>query len=127
MAKSYPDATFYVSNFSPPLPLDTSSMDMVYSVTTFSNLCPKDHGPWLAEMFRVTKPGGFCFLTREGIPALRFMNREFEGLADVEEQLLKNGFFYREYPWLSAERQRRNGLQSRIGSWESRAVMETLC
>jgi SAM-dependent methyltransferase len=110
MCKNYPNATFRVNNFNPPLPFQTSAMDMVYSVTTFSNLCPEDHMPWLKEMCRVTKPGGFCFLTTEGIGALRFMEREFEDLAEGEKQLREAGFLYREYPWLAGERQRRTRI-----------------
>ena len=51
----------YKNEFEPPLRYDTSSMDMIYSVSTFSHLSPPDHLPWLRELCRVTKPGQFCF------------------------------------------------------------------
>ena len=40
----------YQNNFEPPLRYDTSSMDMIYSVSTFSHLRPSDHLPWLTEL-----------------------------------------------------------------------------
>jgi SAM-dependent methyltransferase len=96
----------YNNEFKPPLRYDTASMDMIYSVSTFSHLSPPDHGPWLTELCRVTKPGQFCFLTTEGLTALRFMKNEFSDLSD-EKQLRETGVLYKEYPFMAVERRRR--------------------
>lgn len=99
----------YKNEFEPPLRYDTSSMDMIYSVSTFSHLSPPDHAPWLRELCRVTKPGGFCFLTTEGPTAFRIMNKVFPDASD-ERQLHEAGILYKEYPFIDAERRRRHKI-----------------
>lgn len=96
----------YKNEFHPPLRYDTSSMDMIYSVSTFSHLNPSDHAPWLQELFRVTKPGGFCFLTTEGRTAFHMMRDAFPDASD-EKKLRDSGLLYREYPFMEDERHRR--------------------
>lgn len=96
----------YKNEFKPPLRYDTASMDMIYSVSTFSHLSPPDHGPWLTELCRVTKPGQFCFLTTEGPTALAFMKHEFSDHS-ADKQLRETGVLYKEYPFIAEERGRR--------------------
>jgi len=50
---------------------------MVYSVSIFSHLNMEDQAIWLKEMARVTKPGGGCFLTTEGLPTLKLFCEVF--------------------------------------------------
>jgi SAM-dependent methyltransferase len=96
----------YKNEFNPPLRYDTSSMDMIYSVSTFSHLSPSDHMPWLKELCRVTKPGQFCFLTTEGPTAFRMMKDAFPSAAD-EQNLHQTGILYKEYLFMETERRRR--------------------
>jgi SAM-dependent methyltransferase len=96
----------YKNEFEPPLRYDMSSMDMIYSVSTFSHLSPSDHDPWLRELCRVTKPGGFCFLTTEGPTAFSAMKQAFPDASD-ERQLRETGTLYKEYAYMNAERRRR--------------------
>jgi SAM-dependent methyltransferase len=96
----------YKNEFEPPLRYDTSSMDMIYSVSTFSHLSPPDHIPWLRELCRVTRSGGFCFLTTEGLTAFRMLKKAFPNASD-ERQLNEVGILYKEYPYVDAERRRR--------------------
>lgn len=105
--KNYPSVKTSVNNFRPPLNYSPSSMDMIYSVSTFSHLTPDDHGPWLNELFRVAKPGGYCFLTTEGLTAFRSLVGVFDRLVDAERQLREHGVLYKEYAYLNSERHRR--------------------
>jgi SAM-dependent methyltransferase len=118
----------YKNEFQPPLRYDTSSMDMIYSVSTFSHLSPPDHMPWLKELCRVTKPGQFCFLTTEGQTAFRMMKDAFPNTAD-EQQLEKTGILYKEYPFMEVERRRRykipvaNAAMGITGSYGNTVMM----
>jgi SAM-dependent methyltransferase len=96
----------YKNEFEPPLRYDTSFMDMIYSVSTFSHLSPSDHMAWLRELCRVTKPGQFCFLTTEGPTAFCMMGDVFSDASD-ERKLSEIGVLYKEYPFMAAERRRR--------------------
>lgn len=97
----------YTNEFKPPLRYATSSMDMVYSVSTFSHLGPPDHMPWLKELCRVTKPGQYCFLTTEGLAGFEKLQEEGYLRSDDAAELTKNGIIYREYPFIARERKRR--------------------
>jgi SAM-dependent methyltransferase len=118
----------YKNDFEPPLRYGTSSMDMIYSVSTFSHFRPIDQLPWLMELCRVTKPGQFCFLTTEGPTAFRALRREFSDASD-ERQLYETGVLYKEYPYIDAERQRRfkipvaNIAQGITGSYGNTVLM----
>jgi SAM-dependent methyltransferase len=69
--RAYPRVTTYTSGFAPPLNYDDNHFDLVYSVSVFSHLHPDDHIPWLKELSRVVKPGGYALLTIEGATAVR--------------------------------------------------------
>jgi SAM-dependent methyltransferase len=97
----------YKNEFEPPLRYDPSSMDMIYSVSTFSHFDPSDHLPWLRELCRVTKPGQFCFLTTEGPTGFRKLKAEGFLEASDETQFYETGILYKEYPFMDAERRRR--------------------
>jgi len=100
----------YKNEFEPPLRYDPSSMDMIYSVSTFSHLSPSDHLPWLKELCRVTKPGHFCFLTTEGLTGFRKVKEEAALSACDEKQFYETGILYKEYPFMDAERRRRHKI-----------------
>ena len=104
VAKNF-DVQCYTNQFQPPLVYDAQTMDMIYSVSTFSHLAPEDHLPWLKELFRITRPGGYCFLTTEGDTALEIMKDVFT--ADDKAQFRASGLLYREYDFLKAEQNRR--------------------
>jgi SAM-dependent methyltransferase len=93
--RNYPSVNAVVNRFDPPLPYDADSIDMIYSVSIFSHLNPAHQRLWLAELYRVLKPGGVCFLTTEGRIALRQMGGMFD--ADVLEG---KGILYKAYDFL---------------------------
>ncbi len=68
--RAYPHVIAYTSGFAPPLAYDDNHFDMVYSVSVFSHLHPDDHVPWLRELSRIVRPGGYAFLTIEGATAV---------------------------------------------------------
>ena len=111
--KHYPQVTAVQSAFHPPLEYPDGFFDMVYSVSIFSHLSLEDHGPWLDELARVTRPGGTCFLTFEGETALRSLapvfGRDPERLI---EELRERGALYKEYSYLKKSVQTQNTLRT---------------
>jgi SAM-dependent methyltransferase len=77
-------ATFDCNGHLPPLRYETGFFDFVYSISIFSHLPEDMQGAWLAELSRVTKPGGCLVLTTHG-----------EALVPEEYRyVLKDGFHY---------------------------------
>ena len=94
----YPQVAAYTSSYFPPLKYEAGFFDMVYSVSIFSHLNPEDQGKWLAEMARVTRPGGRCFLTTHGPGAADDM-ADHCGMdaSALRARLMKEGIVYKEY------------------------------
>lgn len=111
--KHYPQVKTYQNDFHPPLQYPDDFFDMVYSVSIFSHLRLEDHGPWLDELARVTKPGGTCFLTFEGETALRALAPVFEKDAEIlVKELRERGALYKEYNYLRKSVQKQNTLKT---------------
>ena len=96
IARNYPTVTSGTTQFDPPLPFEAESMDMVYSVSTFSHINPDDQKDWLRELHRITRPGGYCFLTTEGWTAFQTMRSIFAS-EGAERGLRAKGILYKEY------------------------------
>ena len=97
--KNYPRVSAYTSKFTPPLRYETGFFDMVYSVSIFSHLNMEDQAAWLKEMARVTKPGGHCFLTTEGLSTLKVFCEVFgQDETILRARIVQDGFLYKEYP-----------------------------
>ena len=92
----------YVSNFNPPLKYSSGSIDLVYTVSTFSHFSPSDHLPWLQEFARILRPGGLAMITTEGETAMRVDREQFT--EEFRAELAQNGVAYREYAWLGNAR-----------------------
>jgi len=97
--RHYPEVQAWRNAFRPPLPFDPGHFDMVYSVSVFSHLGPEDQRLWLAELARITRPGGCCFLTTEGFTALGQMAAHElpEEGRERREALAAQGMIFREY------------------------------
>ena len=68
--RAYPHVIAYTSGFAPPLALRRQPLRYgVFRIGVF-HLHPDDHVPWLRELSRVVRPGGYAFLTIEGATAM---------------------------------------------------------
>jgi SAM-dependent methyltransferase len=113
ISRNYPGVQAHTNGFSPPLDYPAGHFDMVYAVSIFSHLAPADHEPWLAELARITKPGGCCFLTTEGYTALPSLAGVYRSTAgDLREQLNRKGCLYREYDYYAEAIRTRDTLRS---------------
>lgn len=109
---NYKRVQAYKNSFRPPLIYENSFFDMVYSVSIFSHLCLEDQGLWIEELARITKPGGICFLTTEGVTALKSLTKAFGMDGDtLEEDLKRHGILYKEYGYLEEALRNQNTLK----------------
>lgn len=65
-AGALPFARFTTNALAPPLADDASSFDLIYAKSVFTHLSEAMQDAWLAELKRVTKPGGFLVITLNG-------------------------------------------------------------
>ena len=96
--RNYPRVQASVSRFSPPLPYEADFFDAVYSISIFSHLNMEDVALWLKELARVTKPGGWCFLTTSGFSHVpyRYMHMGMDE-SSLRARLENEGFCFKEY------------------------------
>lgn len=86
--ENIPWAKFTVNSARPPSPLADSAFDMIYAISVFTHLPEDMQHQWLAELSRITRPGGIVILTFHGRAASERLN------ADGQSALLKKGFLY---------------------------------
>jgi SAM-dependent methyltransferase len=58
-----PWARFEHTGFQPPLPYPDDRFDLVFAVSVFTHLSEQSQHEWLAELARVTRPGGVALLS----------------------------------------------------------------
>lgn len=68
--ENLPWADFKVNDTTPPLDFDDATFDLVYNHSVFTHLDEEHQDLWLAELRRVTKPGGIVVLSVHGEKAL---------------------------------------------------------
>jgi ubiquinone/menaquinone biosynthesis C-methylase UbiE len=95
--KNYPSVQAYTNNFNPPLQYENESMDLIYSISTFSHFDRASQELWLRELLRVTKRGALCLLTTEGWRAFSMLQPAFAGETDPAGHLKTAGILYKEY------------------------------
>lgn len=82
-------ATFSVNDHEPPTSYPNNFFDCVYSISVFTHLPEEMQFAWLAELRRITKPGGYLLLTVHG-PDFEYV------LSDAQKKTLStHGFVYR--------------------------------
>jgi ubiquinone/menaquinone biosynthesis C-methylase UbiE len=106
--KNYPSVQAYVNNFNPPLEYEDESMDLIYSISTFSHFDRTSQELWLRELLRVTKRGALCLLTTEGWRAFNMLRSAFAGEIDPVEHLKTAGILYKEYFHLTSGQKRKH-------------------
>jgi SAM-dependent methyltransferase len=61
-----PELRWELSRFTPPLPFDDGSFDLVYSISVFSHIDEQLQDRWLQEIHRVLQPEGVVLLSVHG-------------------------------------------------------------
>lgn len=103
--RTFPYASFNVNQPLPPLDYPDGYFDLVYNHSVFTHIDEQYQDAWLAELHRVTKPGGHLVLSIHGEEALR----QFEvnaGQSDgapgaVRRELARHGIcFIKDDSWV---------------------------
>lgn len=99
---------FTVNGLSPPLSFADDFFDFVFANSIFTHLPEDMELAWLAELRRVTKPGGYVLLTTHGEElfeaSLKSLSKSRRSLYDIlwprrawkqrKMQFQENGFYY---------------------------------
>lgn len=78
-AANFPYARFARNDQFPPLPFPDAHFDLVLSSSVFTHIDEPSQELWLAELRRVTKPGGFILLSVHGERAFRHAEAAMRG------------------------------------------------
>ncbi|MEO7442190.1 MAG: class I SAM-dependent methyltransferase [Acidimicrobiales bacterium] len=73
--ENLPWATFEVNGLLPPLDFADQSFDLVYNHSVFTHLDEDHQDQWLAELWRVTRPGGHLVLSVHGEAPLELFEK----------------------------------------------------
>lgn len=76
LSANYPHGVFRVSQFTPPLPFEDSTFDLIYSVSVFTHLSEQAQFAWLGELKRVLRPNQIALLTTLGEHTARRIDAE---------------------------------------------------
>jgi len=83
--ENMPWATFGVNDPEPPLPYEDGQFDLVFNHSVLTHLDERLQDLWLAELRRITKPGGFVLLTVHGEKVFEDAERDAQGSGDNTE------------------------------------------
>ena len=65
-AERFPYCTFTANGADPPLPYEDGAFDLIFNHSVFTHIDERSQDAWLAELQRVTRPGGFLVLCVNG-------------------------------------------------------------
>ena len=87
-AKNISGIEFHNNSLEPPLDFaEDNSFDLVYALSVFTHIPIELQRPWLAEMRRILRPGGFLLCTMFGLWYMKlFLNDK------AVEQMKRDGF-----------------------------------
>lgn len=101
VAKNYPNVSASVNAPDNKLSFDDNTMDLIYTVSTFSHFSKDDVNFWLKELSRVLKVGGLFIPTIEGPGAIDLVSKDCDVSSDfIQKELNESGIFYKNYSWL---------------------------
>jgi SAM-dependent methyltransferase len=81
---------FLLNDLRPPLKLGSNFFDFIYSISVFTHLSEENSHQWIAELYRIAKPGGILVISTNGDSRQKFMlNHELK--AYLENGILIRG------------------------------------
>ena len=102
---AYPYASFKVNQPLPPLDYPDGYFDLVYNHSVFTHIDEEYQDAWLAELRRVTKPGGHLVLSIHGEEALKQFEAHSRAVGGdpgwVRQDLVQKGIcFIKDDSWV---------------------------
>jgi len=87
-----PFVNTFQNNSNPPLPLQSDSFDLIYSISVFSHLEEANHIQWLEELARLLKPRGYATLSILGAYCYNFYSNGLPQRGLEEDQIIPDIF-----------------------------------
>ena len=108
---------FLTTSFSPPLPYDAGSFDLIYSISIWTHLSPEMQIPWLKEIHRIIRPGGYALISVSSETSMPIRQQRLEAWKKYnEEDVKEHGILYVEYPNLIHAPKAFPGVEGSYGS-----------
>lgn len=93
-----PGISFHVSSLSPPLNVNSSSVNVITAISIWSHYSPSAARAWLDEMHRVLLPDGVMVMTIHGIYSLLWhccqLNLEAERVSHAYTLMCGCGYYF---------------------------------
>jgi SAM-dependent methyltransferase len=89
-AANLPFAEVRVNKLAPPLPYLTEEFDLVYALSVFTHLTEELQVPWIKELARILKPGGFVAFSTHGVSYSQRLNDVERKRFALGELVVKN-------------------------------------
>jgi SAM-dependent methyltransferase len=92
--ENIPFGSFTRSDLIPPLPFPDNYFDVIYGISVFTHLLFETQYLWMAEIWRLLKPGGMAILTAQGPSMFPIIAKQIAGSAGkVGSTLIDAGIF----------------------------------
>jgi SAM-dependent methyltransferase len=88
-----PFARLAANGLAPPLPFADDAFDLLYGVSVFTHLGESLQEPWMAELRRVVKPGGYILITVNGGGVGTWLLRDEQARFDAGRLVVQSGRF----------------------------------
>ncbi|MEO7760839.1 MAG: class I SAM-dependent methyltransferase [Casimicrobiaceae bacterium] len=85
--------SFVATALNPPLPFPDASFDLIYGISVFTHQREAMQDSWLAELERVTAPGGVLLMTTHGQTALDYAGLKPDEYPVVEQRIAEHGLY----------------------------------
>jgi len=89
--ENLPGLNLIVNNESPPLPFTDAFFGFIYAGSVFTHLM-EYHTAWIAELARITKPGGHIYITLHDEDCMREVFRDQKRFGSFTDGLIKDDF-----------------------------------
>jgi SAM-dependent methyltransferase len=77
--ENLPFARFHANGLAPPITVEDASIGFVYALSVFTHLAEHLQRPWIDELARIIRPGGYLFVTLHGEHYLRQLSLDEQG------------------------------------------------
>lgn len=88
--QNLPFAEVSANRLAPPLPYGAGEFDLVYALSVFTHLTAELQVPWMAELAKITRPGGLIVLSVHGAAYVDRLNADERRAFSRGELVVKN-------------------------------------
>jgi SAM-dependent methyltransferase len=101
LRKVIPDASPETIQFTPPMPVESNSVDCLFAVSVWTHLDPSAADTWMQEVIRVLRPGGIALITTASYASLaarKKLGKTWVWNTITDEELREKGMIFHQHP-----------------------------